>query len=381
MARSRRAPKSAAYWPSVRLAGHEDAGDGLLVVVVGVEHVVGARLPGVEESAFLALEAQVGVPEHAGLHEGGLVLPARGVHPGAELLVEGPQHALLPGAAVVAVVVHARVGLVERVEADDAGELVLGEVPGEVAHGLLRGGQEGVLDADGARLGGQGAVAPEVTGGASDGLVLGDVLAPVEADAAGLLGVAARVDDPFRRAVAAVPAVLVEEVAGVQVLVEVGEDPDSGVEERLQLRGGALQIGGVHLAGPGLDTGPGEQETHRVGPGQVPHGGGGRPGIGGAGERKSAVLLQFGLAGHIEPAQHDLAAVTVGEPGALHGHLVRRPAVEPGRLGRGRRGARSPDRRQQQDGRPQQPGATRSGAADPYPSRLMSRHGPTVQKI
>src|SRR4029079_2058186 len=105
-----------------------------------------------------------------------------------------------------------------RVEAGDARELGGGELPADVRHDGLGRGEEGVLEPVG--------VVPEVVLRRLDGVVLGDVLTPEEADAAGLLRVTAGGHGPLGGAVTGVPAARVEQVAGVEILVEVGEDTD-----------------------------------------------------------------------------------------------------------------------------------------------------------
>ena len=274
---------------------------------MGVEHVARTEGARVEQSALLLLGADVGVPEEVRLDEGGLVLPAGRVHAGPEPPVERPEQVAFPGAAGLRRFVGAGVGLVVRVEAGDPRELGGGEVLPDVRHGGLGRGEEGVLEPVG--------VVPEVVLSRFDGAVLGDVLAPEEADAAGLLRVTTRGHRPLGGAVAGVPAPRVEEVAGVEVLVEVGEDTDSRVEEGSHLVGGRGEIGAVDLAAGGFGVRPGEQEAHGVAAAEGAQRRRGLRRVGDRGEGQPAVLLQLGLAGDVVSAQHDLAAEAVGERG------------------------------------------------------------------
>lgn len=168
-----------------------------------------------------------------GSTKAGLSCQPTRVHAGPEPHVERPEQVTFPAATGLARVVAARVRLVVRVEADDARELGGGEVLLHIGQGRLGRGQEGVLEAVG--------VVPEVVLRLFHRPVLGDVLAPEEADPARLSRVVPRLHGPLGSAVAGVPTARVEEVAGVKVLMEVGVHTDSGVQEGAHLVGGAAR--------------------------------------------------------------------------------------------------------------------------------------------
>jgi hypothetical protein len=165
-----------------------------------------------------------------------------------------------------------------------------------------------------------------------------------------LVGIVPEVDGPLGGAVAGVPAVGVEQPAGVEVLVEVRVDPDPGVEEGTHLGGGRREIGGVDLAAHGLGVRPGQQEADGVAAAERPERGRRFPGVGDRGEGQTVVLLELRLAGDVVAAQDDLAAETVLEPAAVDREGRRGLGVEPefvsesgGGLGGARRGQEAGD--------------------------------------
>src|SRR5581483_1567154 len=304
-----------------------------------------------------AADVDVDVPEEHRLDPGGLRRPAGGVHPGTEALVERPQQVAFPGGAGLPAVVVPGAGLVERVHAGQAAEVGGGQVVVQVAERVLGHVEEGVLDADRPGGGGQDAVVPEVRGGVLDGRVVDVVLAPVGAQPAGLGGVAARSDQPGGRAVPGVPAALVEQGAGVEVLVEVEQHVDAAPGEGADLLGEGVQVARVNRAGGGLGARPGDQDAGEVRAGEAAHGGGGGVRVGGGGEGKVAVLGELGLAGDVEAAEHDLAAVAVPQDGraggvAAHGDRVGGGGVEPQRPvgGRGAGGGAEQRPGEEEDG-------------------------------